>query len=172
MDEVLVKDLMWAQPEVISPEATLQEAALRMTEADCGILGVGTNGSLEGVITDRDIVTRAVSRGADPKRERVRNCMTTGRIQSCREDDTIRQATATMQASGLTRLAVLNPMNQLAGIISLGHIVRHDAGPDEIADMISHINKRRDGLFAWRCAAAGASAECRQEEQPGGNPPP
>ena len=73
---VLVKDLMWSEPPMVSPDATLKEAAAKMTEVDCGVLPVGTGSKVEGIITDRDIVVRAISKGKDPSRERASDFMT------------------------------------------------------------------------------------------------
>ena len=49
------------------PEATLQEAALRMSELDVGSLPVCDNDRLVGMLTDRDITIRSIAQGHDPK---------------------------------------------------------------------------------------------------------
>ena len=56
-------DAMTKNVEVISPDATLAEAAIRMHELDIGALPVCENHEVLGMLTDRDIVTRAVAAG-------------------------------------------------------------------------------------------------------------
>lgn len=60
---------------VISPAATLKEAADKMTVLGCAVLSVGTAKGVQGTITDRDIVVSAISQGKDPSREKVRDHM-------------------------------------------------------------------------------------------------
>ncbi len=79
-----IKDVMSQQCEWISPDATLEEAAQTMKAQDIGFLPVGENDKLIGAVTDRDIVTRAVSAGANPSTQ-VRDVMTS-QIKYCFED--------------------------------------------------------------------------------------
>ena len=74
MQNTQVKDVMAKDIVMISPDDTLQQAACKMQEADCGVLPVGTKDNIAGVITDRDIVIRAVCKGLDPASEK---CATT-----------------------------------------------------------------------------------------------
>jgi len=75
MKNTKVKDLMTPHPVLVSPNASLQEAAKRMKKINCGILPVGTEQQLEGIITDRDITIRAVSEGRDPIQAKVSQYM-------------------------------------------------------------------------------------------------
>ena len=59
-----IKDVMTPQCEWIAPEATLEEAAKIMQDKDIGFIPVGENDKLIGAVTDRDIVTRALAKGA------------------------------------------------------------------------------------------------------------
>ena len=61
--------------EVIRPDDTLQTAAKMMADIDAGILPVGENDRLVGMITDRDITVRAVAEGRDPDKTMVRDAM-------------------------------------------------------------------------------------------------
>jgi len=62
-----VKDLMVCDVVTVDPAVTLAEAARRMRDHNVGILPVIINGELAGVITDRDLVVRALAEGADPE---------------------------------------------------------------------------------------------------------
>ena len=61
-----IKDIMTPSVECIDPYASLREAARKMEAEDIGFLPVINDGELVGVLTDRDITVRAVSRGLDP----------------------------------------------------------------------------------------------------------
>jgi CBS domain-containing protein len=58
-----VNEVMTPQVKVASPDDTLQRAAQLMEEIDTGALPVGENDRLVGMVTDRDITTRAVAHG-------------------------------------------------------------------------------------------------------------
>jgi CBS domain-containing protein len=102
---MLLKEIMTSDPECIFPDDTLQEAARKMRDLDIGPLPVcGANKSLSGMITDRDIIIRAVAEGKDPRTTPVREAMT-GEIIACFEDQ---DAARTMQERQVRRLVVLN----------------------------------------------------------------
>src|SRR6266540_2700608 len=63
-----VKDLMTSSPTVVRPEDTASQAATLMKQEDCGAIPVvADGGKLVGIVTDRDIVMRAVAAGKDPR---------------------------------------------------------------------------------------------------------
>src|SRR6266545_4734559 len=61
-----VRQLMTTNPTVVKPEDMTSQAATLMKQEDCGSLPVVASGKLVGIITDRDIVIRAVAAGKDP----------------------------------------------------------------------------------------------------------
>jgi CBS domain-containing protein len=103
-----------------SPDQTIREVAGAMAKADVGSLPVGENDRLVGMITDRDIVLRAVAKGLDPKTP-VRDVMT-GRIRYCYEDDDVVGVAENMAHLGVRRLAVLNHDKRLVGIVALSNV--------------------------------------------------
>lgn len=123
-----VKDVMTDKCSFVSPETNLQEAARKMRDLDCGFLPIGneSRGKLEGVITDRDIVIRAIAEGADPVEAKVED-WETQRVLYCFEDDDLKSAADSMHDQQVHRLIVLNnpEEKQLCGVISLGDIARH-----------------------------------------------
>jgi CBS domain-containing protein len=116
-----VDALMTRDAECIRPDAALQEAADRMNTLDVGSLPVCDDDRLVGVLTDRDIVLRSVSRGHDPRIDRVRDAMTRD-IVFCFEDDDIIEVADLMRQKKVRRLPVLNRQKRLIGIISLGDL--------------------------------------------------
>ena len=59
-----LKDIMSPDVQVISPDATIREAAEPMREGDCGMMPVGEDDRMIGAISDRDIAIRAVAEGS------------------------------------------------------------------------------------------------------------
>ena len=140
---LLAKDIMWANPPMIPPSATLKDAAEKMTKVNAGVLPVGRDGKVEGVITDRDIVIRAVSKGKDPGQEKVSGCMTTS-LYFCKEKDSIQKAADLMKQKKISRLVVTDDQNKFSGILSFGHIFRNDANAEEAADIIIRVASRNN----------------------------
>ena len=62
-----IKDVMTPQAEVISPDATTEDAASLMKTLDIGVLPVCDDEGLVGVLTDRDLVVRVLAVTRDPK---------------------------------------------------------------------------------------------------------
>jgi CBS domain-containing protein len=56
-----VSDIMTRDVHLLSPEQTIREAASIMADIDAGALPVGDDDRLIGMITDRDIVVRAIA---------------------------------------------------------------------------------------------------------------
>jgi CBS domain-containing protein len=115
-----VSDVMTRDVHLTSPDQTIREAATEMAKADIGSLPVGENDRLIGMITDRDIVLRAVAKGRDAKTQ-VRDVMSE-RIQYCFEDEDVNSAAENMATLGVRRLPVLNRDKRLVGIIALSNI--------------------------------------------------
>ncbi len=132
-----VKEMMTPHPEMISPTATLQQAARRMKSVKCGALPVGTENKLKGIITDRDIVIRILAEGKNPTTEKVGDHMSAP-VFACNEDDTLEDAAEKMQQHKVSRLIVRNHEGKVTGILSFGSILRNDASPKEVAGVVKH----------------------------------
>jgi CBS domain-containing protein len=61
-----VQEIMTNSVEIIDPATDIRDVALRMRADNLGAFPVGENGRLVGMITDRDIVVRAVARTGRP----------------------------------------------------------------------------------------------------------
>ena len=115
-----IGEVMTRKVCLANPEQTIREAAEMMADADVGSLPVGENDRLIGMITDRDIVLRAVAEGRDANTT-VREVMT-DRIQYCYEDDTVDDVARNMADLGVRRLPVINRDKRLVGIVALSNI--------------------------------------------------
>jgi len=116
-----IKDVMTRDVETIAVDATLQEAANKMATADVGPLPVIEGGRVVGMCTDRDLVVWAAGAGGDTRTTTVGNIMTTA-VDSCSEDDDVREVARLMQEKQHKRLVVLDPNQQLVGIVSLADL--------------------------------------------------
>lgn len=114
-------EIMTANPEIIQPDSGLREAARLMRDLDVGAIPVCDGDRLRGMVTDRDIVVRAIAEGRDPKATPVEEVMTSGIIY-CFEDQNEEEAAAVMEQHQLRRLPILNRDKRLTGIVSIGDL--------------------------------------------------
>lgn len=109
----------------IPQERNLQEAALQMRQQHVGALIV-TDGSeanrLLGIVTDRDIVLKAVAAGAAPRESSVGGVMSTG-VATVAESDEVVDAMQAMFSHGVRRLAVTDSANAVIGVLSLDDVI-------------------------------------------------
>lgn len=119
-----LSEIMTFNPVVLSPNTMLREAAQKMRELDSGVMPVGENDRLVGMLTDRDITVRATADGRDPNTTPVRDVMTSDVIY-CYADDDIEMAARTMAENQIRRVIVLDRDKRLVGIASLGDLALH-----------------------------------------------
>jgi CBS domain-containing protein len=116
-----IREIMTRNVETVSPLMTLQEAARKMEKRDIGFLPVLSEGSLVGVITDRDITVRAVSRGLDSKASLVEKVMTHDAIVLPENSD-LEDAADLMEQHDIRRLVVTDENEQPVGVVSKDRI--------------------------------------------------
>src|ERR1700730_6287665 len=116
-----VREVMSQDVKIASPKDSIEKAAKLMAETNCGVLPVGENGRLVGVVTDRDITLRAVAKGNAPNHCTVREVMPSG-IKYVFEDEGTHVAAHNMSKLQVRRLPVLNRRKRLVGIVSLGDL--------------------------------------------------
>jgi CBS domain-containing protein len=130
-----LKDIMTADPLVLSPETALREAAQNMRDLDSGVMPVGERDRLVGMLTDRDITVRATAEGKDPNSTPVRDVMTSD-VVYCFEDEEVEAAARKMEENQIRRLIVLNRDKRLVGIASLGDLAVY-APSDRLAGEVT-----------------------------------
>jgi CBS domain-containing protein len=94
-----------------------------MRDENIGALPVRQNGELIGMVTDRDIVARAVAEKSLPSNTAVSTVMSQG-LYYCFEDDSLEEAARILAEHPVRRLPVLNHAQQLVGIIAIADIAR------------------------------------------------
>jgi CBS domain-containing protein len=115
IDECMTRDV-----RIVDPDETLEEAAQAMAEIDAGILPVGRNGRLVGMITDRDIAIRGVAHGRGPG-AKVGDVMSP-EVKYCFIDDDTENVLDNLGEIQVRRLPVLDREKRLVGIISISDL--------------------------------------------------
>ena len=118
---MLVKDCMTKDVELAASTMTIREAAQKMRSGNFGCLPIGDDERLIGMITDRDIVIRAVADGRNPDDTFIRDVMSNA-VLYCYEDQSIDEVTRNMGEKQVRRLPVLNRNKRLVGLLSLGDV--------------------------------------------------
>ena len=118
-----VRDVMTPGPIGVDYDQSVGEAARAMRDWGVGAILVVSNGSLYGLVTDRDLVVRAVAeeRGAD---EPV-GPLSSANLIGVDADAGVHEAMRLMRQHGVRRLPVLEG-GQVAGIVSLGDLAMQD----------------------------------------------
>jgi CBS domain-containing protein len=134
-----ISDCMSRDVQTISPEDSIQEAASLMTSLDVGSLPVGQDDRLVGMVTDRDIVIRAVcaGKGADTP---IRDVMS-NELLYCFDDQDIDTVAKNMGEQKVRRLPVVDRDKRLVGIISLGDIAGSEADLENVGETLSEISE-------------------------------
>lgn len=136
-----ISEIMSRDVKVARPQDTIQDVARRMVEIDAGVMPVCDGDRLQGMVTDRDIVVRAVSEGRSFQTP-VSEVMTPD-VECCYEDDDIGEAADRMAELQVRRLAVLDRDKRLVGIVALGDIARQakDKTTGQTLEEISEPNR-------------------------------
>jgi CBS domain-containing protein len=153
-----VRDVMVRKVVSIEPSASLAEAAKRMRDANVGILPVVEDGEIRGVITDRDVVVRAIAEDADLTGTPVGDCATTDPIVAHPEWD-VDRAMEAMARAQVGRLPVVENGNTLAGIVTLGSLALRSKKDKETLHAAREVSRR--SVKATGTPAKSASARRR-----------
>ena len=147
-----IKDVMVQDVVAINPSASLAEAAELMRQANVGILPVVEDGQLCGVITDRDLVVRAIAIGADLTSTPVGECATGDPIVA-HPDWNLDQAMSAMARAQIGRLPVVDDDNALAGIVTLGSLALRSKKDKETLAAAKAVSRR-----SVKAASRGSSS--------------
>jgi CBS domain-containing protein len=134
---MIVQDAMSRDVKTAAPEMTIKEAARIMADADVGALPVAAGDRLAGMVTDRDIVVRAIAIGKGA--ETTVGEVMTHDVLYCHEDEDIGHVAGNMAENQVRRLPVVDVDKRLVGIISLADIA--DARADEAGEALEGITR-------------------------------
>ncbi len=112
-----ISDLMISPPVTVAPDASVRAAALRMDERSVGSVLVAEDGTLRGVLTDRDVVVRAVAPGLPVDATTVAEVMSAHPV-TVDVTDSVDAAYRAFRRSGVRRLPVLDG-HRLVGVLTI-----------------------------------------------------
>lgn len=118
-----VREVMTEEVEIIDPNTTIRDVAKRMRADNIGALPVGENDRLIGMVTDRDIVVRAVAENRSAGNTTARDVMSE-HVYWCFDDADVEKAAEIMAEHQVRRLPVINHDKRLVGIVSLADLGR------------------------------------------------
>ncbi|MGI5212566.1 CBS domain-containing protein [Plantactinospora sp. CA-290183] len=129
MTGVRVRDVMTKEVVYLPAGTPLDEAARAMRDADIGDVVVTDGPGLFGLVTDRDIVVRAIAEGRDV-RQTTLGSVATREIVMIEQNSTVTDAANLMRERAVRRILVCDIDRQLVGIVSLGDLaLRLDPAP-------------------------------------------
>ena len=139
-----VQDIMSRHLTSCMPDADVQEAAALMVKSDCGAIPVVDPQTQKaiGVITDRDIVARAVAVGQNPIGMKVDELMTMP-ITAVGPESSLEDCLAQMEESQIRRMLVVDGQGRLCGIVSQADIAR-TASEHQTAELAKDVSKATD----------------------------
>jgi CBS domain-containing protein len=120
---MIVSEVMSSSVYLADPDDSLQAAAQSMADLDTGVLPVGEGDRVIGILTDRDVVVRAVAKALDVENTPIREIMSGG-VCYCFEDESVEDVAQQMAELQIRRLPVVNREKRLVGIVSLGDLSR------------------------------------------------
>lgn len=132
------REIMTSTVKTASVDTPIREVAALMREGDMGSVPVIADGKLAGIVTDRDIVVRAVAEGKSPDTP-VGEAMT-AEVFSVKPDDFVFEAIRLMGDKQVRRIPVVAEDGSLAGIIAMADIALEVEDQREIAETLEEIS--------------------------------
>jgi CBS domain-containing protein len=137
--DVMTKDVV-----TCTPENTIAEVARLMKTEDIGPVLIVDNEqskTLVGIVTDRDIVVKAIADGQDVKTTRVGDVMSK-KLVTCRADDDVDIAMKAMAQFQLRRIPVVGENMKLLGIISQADVATRVDAPEKTGEVVKEISEQ------------------------------
>jgi CBS domain-containing protein len=129
-----IDEMMTTDPRTVRDGTTIEEAARVMRDADIGdVIVLDEDGRVSGIITDRDLVVRAVADGVDPAQSQVGSILN-GAVVSIAPDDSVDTALDLMRDHKVRRLPVIDD-DRLVGIVTLGDLAIDRQPGSALADI-------------------------------------
>ena len=138
-----VNELMTPDPVCCTPQTMLRDVARLMSTNDCGEIPVVESPKhrlLLGVVTDRDIVVRAVADGHNPSETPIGSCMTTTNLVTVTPDTTLDECRKLMEEHQIRRVPVVDGAGVCCGIVSQADVA-HRASAGETAELVREVSK-------------------------------
>jgi CBS domain-containing protein len=137
-----VREVMTADIEVCTPQTELYYVARMMAERDVGAIPVvhSTDTMMPvGIITDRDIVVRAIAKRQDPGALRCADCMSSD-VLTVTPEMSLNHCLNRMEERQVRRVIVVDEKGRCCGIVAQADVARH-APQEETAELVRDISQ-------------------------------
>lgn len=138
-----VREVMADRPRCVSSDTPVSEAARLMRSEDVGSLPVLDGDRLTGVVTDRDIVIRAVAEEKDPRGMPVRE-VASGDLVTIGPDEDLSDALRLMATHQVRRLPVVDEDERLVGVVAQADVAL-EAKEKDVGQMLEEISQTPTG---------------------------
>jgi CBS domain-containing protein len=128
-----IRDVMTQNPECVSGDTTVADAAKLMRDKDFGAVLIKDGDEVSGILTDRDIAVRVVAEGKDPSSATAGDCATTD-IQTLSPDDSVEDAIKLVREHNVRRVPVVEGAKAV-GIVSIGDLALERDKDSALADL-------------------------------------
>ena len=137
-----VSEVMSRDCECIGENDTLLDAAKRLAELDVGAMPIcGEDDRLHGMLTDRDIVVKALAQGKDPENTKAGD-LAEGKPIVIRAEAPVHDALSLMKEHKVRRLPVIDDDKRLCGIVSQGDLATK-IDEEEVGELVEAISAAR-----------------------------
>jgi CBS domain-containing protein len=138
-----VSDVMTTRPRAVTSDTPVTQVAELMEAEDVGSIPVLEGEQLTAIVTDRDIVIRAVAKGKDPRGMPVREVCST-EIITVSPDQDLSDALRIMATNQVRRLPVVDEENRLVGVVSQADVAM-EAKEKSVGEMVEEISRPPEG---------------------------
>jgi CBS domain-containing protein len=138
-----VKDVMTTRPRSVTPDTPVSQVAELMEHEDVGSIPVVEGDRLVGLVTDRDIVVRAVARGKDPRGMPARE-VSSQDLVTVEEEASLSDALQLMANHQVRRLPVVDDESRLIGVVSQADVAL-EAKEKDTGELVEQISRPPDG---------------------------
>jgi CBS domain-containing protein len=132
-----IRDVMTPNPRTVAPNDSIENVARIMRDEDTGAVPIVENGRPVGMVTDRDIVVRAV---ADGQMNRPVRDICTGAVVAATPEMSTREAAQLMSDHQVRRLPVVEN-ERLVGIVSIGDLAVKEGKDSRTGDTLQAISE-------------------------------
>jgi CBS domain-containing protein len=140
---VTVQDIMVRDVVTIDASATLLEAAQLMRDANVGMLPVMQNDVVKGIVTDRDLVVRGMSRDVRASETRVSECLS--EPPRCADPDwSLDEAMDEMARQQVGRLPVIDGTGGVIGVVTLSSLALRSRKQLETLETAQEVARRSE----------------------------
>lgn len=137
-----VKELMTKKPECATPDMDLSKVAKLMADHNVGAIPViddKNSMKVVGMVTDRDIATRAVAQGKNPLQMKAMDVMSKP-VVTIKQDDDVREAAQMMEKNMVRRIPVVDENDRICGMVAQADIAL--MGSDRMtANVVESVSK-------------------------------